>query len=96
MVISDPKTEAAVKAYQQDRGVHVDGIVGDQTMVGSFRRRRRYSCFTFRAYNRVRLISNTASRVPRRAPLIRMISALLRCCFFFRLALHQRDLLDAR
>jgi peptidoglycan hydrolase-like protein with peptidoglycan-binding domain len=26
-----PKTEAAVKAYQQDRGIHVDGIVGDQT-----------------------------------------------------------------
>ena len=26
-----PMTEAAVKAYQQDRGVHVDGIVGDQT-----------------------------------------------------------------
>lgn len=26
-----PKTEDAVKAYQQDRGVHVDGIVGDQT-----------------------------------------------------------------
>jgi peptidoglycan hydrolase-like protein with peptidoglycan-binding domain len=26
-----PRTEAAVKAYQQDRGVHVDGIVGDQT-----------------------------------------------------------------
>ena len=26
-----PKTEAAVKAYQQDRGVEVDGIVGDQT-----------------------------------------------------------------
>jgi peptidoglycan hydrolase-like protein with peptidoglycan-binding domain len=26
-----PKTEAAVKAYQQDRGVQVDGIVGDQT-----------------------------------------------------------------
>jgi peptidoglycan hydrolase-like protein with peptidoglycan-binding domain len=26
-----PKTDAAVKAYQQDRGVHVDGIVGDQT-----------------------------------------------------------------
>lgn len=26
-----PKTEAAVKAYQQDRGVHSDGIVGDQT-----------------------------------------------------------------
>ncbi len=26
-----PKTETAVKAYQQDRGVHVDGIVGDQT-----------------------------------------------------------------
>ena len=26
-----PKTEAAVKAYQQDRGVLVDGIVGDQT-----------------------------------------------------------------
>jgi peptidoglycan hydrolase-like protein with peptidoglycan-binding domain len=26
-----PKTEAAVKAYQQDRTVHVDGIVGDQT-----------------------------------------------------------------
>jgi peptidoglycan hydrolase-like protein with peptidoglycan-binding domain len=26
-----PKTEAAVKAYQQDRSVHVDGIVGDQT-----------------------------------------------------------------
>jgi len=26
-----PQTEAAVKAYQQDRGVHVDGIVGDQT-----------------------------------------------------------------
>ena len=25
-----PKTEAAVKAYQQDRAVHVDGIVGDQ------------------------------------------------------------------
>ena len=26
-----PKTEGAVKAYQQDRGVDVDGIVGDQT-----------------------------------------------------------------
>jgi peptidoglycan hydrolase-like protein with peptidoglycan-binding domain len=26
-----PKTEGAVKAYQQDRAVHVDGIVGDQT-----------------------------------------------------------------
>lgn len=26
-----PKTEAAAKAYQQDRAVHVDGIVGDQT-----------------------------------------------------------------
>ena len=26
-----PKTEAAVKAYQQDRGVPADGIVGDQT-----------------------------------------------------------------
>jgi len=26
-----PKTEGAVKAYQQDRGVGVDGIVGDQT-----------------------------------------------------------------
>ena len=26
-----PKTEAAVKAYQQDRGVQMDGIVGDQT-----------------------------------------------------------------
>jgi peptidoglycan hydrolase-like protein with peptidoglycan-binding domain len=26
-----PKTEAAVKAYQQDRGVETDGIVGDQT-----------------------------------------------------------------
>jgi peptidoglycan hydrolase-like protein with peptidoglycan-binding domain len=26
-----PHTEAAVKAYQQDRAVHVDGIVGDQT-----------------------------------------------------------------
>jgi len=26
-----PKTEAAVKAYQQDRDLHVDGIVGDQT-----------------------------------------------------------------
>jgi len=26
-----PKTKAAVKAYQQDRAVHVDGIVGDQT-----------------------------------------------------------------
>ena len=26
-----PNTEAAVKAYQQDRGIHVDGIVGDQT-----------------------------------------------------------------
>ena len=26
-----PKTEAAVKAYQRDRGVQVDGIVGDQT-----------------------------------------------------------------
>ena len=26
-----PKTETAVKAYQQDRGVAVDGIVGDQT-----------------------------------------------------------------
>jgi peptidoglycan hydrolase-like protein with peptidoglycan-binding domain len=25
------KTEAAVKAYQQDRGVQADGIVGDQT-----------------------------------------------------------------
>ncbi len=26
-----PKTEGAVKAYRQDRGIHVDGIVGDQT-----------------------------------------------------------------
>ena len=26
-----PKTESAVQAYQQDRGIHVDGIVGDQT-----------------------------------------------------------------
>jgi peptidoglycan hydrolase-like protein with peptidoglycan-binding domain len=26
-----PQTEGAVKAYQQDRGIHVDGIVGDQT-----------------------------------------------------------------
>ena len=26
-----PRTEGAVKAYQQDRGIHVDGIVGDQT-----------------------------------------------------------------
>jgi peptidoglycan hydrolase-like protein with peptidoglycan-binding domain len=26
-----PKTEGAVKAYQQDRGVQADGIVGDQT-----------------------------------------------------------------
>jgi peptidoglycan hydrolase-like protein with peptidoglycan-binding domain len=26
-----PKTEAAVKAYQQDRGIEADGIVGDQT-----------------------------------------------------------------
>ena len=26
-----PKTEAAVKAYQQDRGIPADGIVGDQT-----------------------------------------------------------------
>lgn len=26
-----PKTEAAVKAYQQDRGVAADGIAGDQT-----------------------------------------------------------------
>ena len=26
-----PKTEAAVKGYQQDRTIHVDGIVGDQT-----------------------------------------------------------------
>ena len=26
-----PKTKAAVNAYQQDRAVHVDGIVGDQT-----------------------------------------------------------------
>jgi peptidoglycan hydrolase-like protein with peptidoglycan-binding domain len=26
-----PKTEGAVKAYQQDRGVEADGIVGDQT-----------------------------------------------------------------
>ena len=26
-----PQTEAAVKAYQQDRGVQADGIVGDQT-----------------------------------------------------------------
>jgi peptidoglycan hydrolase-like protein with peptidoglycan-binding domain len=26
-----PQTEGAVKAYQQDRGVNVDGIVGDQT-----------------------------------------------------------------
>src|SRR4051794_26352316 len=26
-----PHTEGAVKAYQQDRGVQVDGIVGDQT-----------------------------------------------------------------
>ena len=26
-----PQTENAVKAYQQDRSIHVDGIVGDQT-----------------------------------------------------------------
>jgi peptidoglycan hydrolase-like protein with peptidoglycan-binding domain len=26
-----PKTEGAVKAYQQDRGVQADGVVGDQT-----------------------------------------------------------------
>jgi len=26
-----PKTEAAVKAYQQDRDIQADGIVGDQT-----------------------------------------------------------------
>ncbi|MFL6501071.1 MAG: peptidoglycan-binding protein [Candidatus Udaeobacter sp.] len=26
-----PQTEAAVKAYQQERGVQADGIVGDQT-----------------------------------------------------------------
>jgi peptidoglycan hydrolase-like protein with peptidoglycan-binding domain len=26
-----PKTEATVRAYQQDRGVQADGIVGDQT-----------------------------------------------------------------
>ena len=26
-----PKTEAAVKAYQQDRGIEADGVVGDQT-----------------------------------------------------------------
>jgi peptidoglycan hydrolase-like protein with peptidoglycan-binding domain len=26
-----PRTEAAVKAYQQDRGIEADGIVGDQT-----------------------------------------------------------------
>jgi peptidoglycan hydrolase-like protein with peptidoglycan-binding domain len=26
-----PKTEAAVKGFQQDRTIHVDGIVGDQT-----------------------------------------------------------------
>jgi peptidoglycan hydrolase-like protein with peptidoglycan-binding domain len=26
-----PKTEAAVRAYQQDRGVQADGIVGEQT-----------------------------------------------------------------
>jgi peptidoglycan hydrolase-like protein with peptidoglycan-binding domain len=26
-----PKTEAAVNAYQQDRGIEADGIVGDQT-----------------------------------------------------------------
>jgi len=26
-----PKTDGAIKAYQQDRGIHVDGIVGDQT-----------------------------------------------------------------
>jgi peptidoglycan hydrolase-like protein with peptidoglycan-binding domain len=26
-----PKTEAAVKAYQQDRGIQADGVVGDQT-----------------------------------------------------------------
>jgi peptidoglycan hydrolase-like protein with peptidoglycan-binding domain len=26
-----PHTETAVKAYQQDRAIHVDGIVGDQT-----------------------------------------------------------------
>jgi peptidoglycan hydrolase-like protein with peptidoglycan-binding domain len=26
-----PKTEAAVRAYQQDRGIQVDGVVGDQT-----------------------------------------------------------------
>lgn len=26
-----PQPEGAVKAYRQDRGIHVDGIVGDQT-----------------------------------------------------------------
>jgi peptidoglycan hydrolase-like protein with peptidoglycan-binding domain len=48
-----PKTEAAVKAYQEDRAVHVDGIVGDQTWLGSRRCCRGYSCFAIRTYDSV-------------------------------------------
>src|SRR4029453_11110756 len=56
------KTEAAVKAYQQDRGVHVDGIVGDQTWWAPSGAAGAYSCFAFRADDCVRLISNTAAK----------------------------------
>lgn len=48
-----PKTEAAVKAYQQDRAVHLDGIVGDQNVVGSCGRCGCYSRFAFRTYDRM-------------------------------------------
>ena len=44
-----PRTEAAVKAYQQDRAVHVDAIVGDQTWWALPGR----SCLTFWTYDGV-------------------------------------------
>ena len=49
---SGPKTEAAVKAYQQDRDVEMDGIVGDQTWW--FRRApRENSCVAVGTYDGV-------------------------------------------
>jgi len=45
-----PKTEAAVKAYQQDRGIEVDGIVGDN-VVGARRGCGCYSRFAFGTYD---------------------------------------------
>ena len=64
-----PKTEAAVKAYQQDRGVHVDGIVGDQTWWAPSGAAGATLASLSRAYDRVRLSSNTASQMPPQASL---------------------------